>query len=743
MEGSLTPSVEDVKIDKLQCFLGKLPSKNLAINDLDRHNNVLSFSVDADSQSVLGDYFVLFEYVKPNGKKYSVKRYAFTLIDDNIFQTEDISPEVPPTVFVQANIAVGTLIPEIGENGNWWVGGIDTGVNAEGSDGIGVSSIVINEAGDLIVTYSNGTTQNAGSVLVDGVVTEDMLSIAIARVQVQITQNTTAIDNIGIEVAALRETVNERTHFRGTYQLTSSILAISDPREGDYAYNLETLTQWNYEGGIWSDTGDALPTGLISLSDTEPLADGVASPGTANEAARGDHRHPTDNTKQDVLTPGSNISIEDNIISAALPKLQTTGVQFANSVSESATEDGTLSSPYRTFGTLANAVSFGTGYLFPGTYTGDALFSPNHATLSGLCDRESYRIELSGNITINTPISSSLTNLEIDGDLVVNMVPGSLIYFNNIAINGNVVLNGTGGYAQFAQGCQFMDSISVNGSVGARFIDCQCENNSVLTTNTSAQVEIHFCRNFTLNRENGYIDSQGTRFIVRESFNPTYPIVAPNGGAGTMVFSTGECWNLNLLTGLVSLAPVSMGAGTIYGLGFQYEPASSQLLGTEIDIASAHSNQIYDHNLYSSWESQMSGKSRTLENILKSINYFMGEFTLNNLNEGFASVILGDLRLVVSRSGTTTAGAILASNIFDDVVADVRRISFYDANTPEGQYWDGATFTTAGTSVDSTIYTNTRDGVFLHIASEKWTGIVIISISGNGDRCRIWRQRWN
>lgn len=96
--------------------------------------------------------------------------------------------------------------PYIGDNGNWWIGGVDTGIKAEGSDGadgsdgsdgkdgqdgkdgkdgingkdgangkngangkdgadgVGIADIKLNENGELIVTLTDGTEKNLGKV---------------------------------------------------------------------------------------------------------------------------------------------------------------------------------------------------------------------------------------------------------------------------------------------------------------------------------------------------------------------------------------------------------------------------------------------------------------------------------------------------------------------------------------------------------------------------------------------------
>lgn len=57
--------------------------------------------------------------------------------------------------------------PYIGENGNWWIGDVDTGICAsgeKGEQGVGVASVTIDEDGCLIVTLTDGTVNNLGCV---------------------------------------------------------------------------------------------------------------------------------------------------------------------------------------------------------------------------------------------------------------------------------------------------------------------------------------------------------------------------------------------------------------------------------------------------------------------------------------------------------------------------------------------------------------------------------------------------
>ena len=61
--------------------------------------------------------------------------------------------------------------PFIGENGNWWIGSVDTGVSAkgengtDGKDGISITDVDINDAGELILYFSEGEPVNLGKIV--------------------------------------------------------------------------------------------------------------------------------------------------------------------------------------------------------------------------------------------------------------------------------------------------------------------------------------------------------------------------------------------------------------------------------------------------------------------------------------------------------------------------------------------------------------------------------------------------
>lgn len=59
--------------------------------------------------------------------------------------------------------------------------------------------------------------------------------------------------------------------------------------------------------GPKGDKGDKGDSADIPYSSSTPFMDGTGSAGSANAAARGDHRHPTDTTRQEKLVSGENI----------------------------------------------------------------------------------------------------------------------------------------------------------------------------------------------------------------------------------------------------------------------------------------------------------------------------------------------------------------------------------------------------------------------------------------------------
>ena len=119
------------------------------------------------------------------------------------------------------------------------------------------------------------------------------------------------------DVEGLQKQINEEAHFRGYLSTNAKVQALNGT-PNDFAYSAESGTKWVYdvENG-WQDTGSPVPDQLTPASDLTPLINGVASAGTSDTYARGDHRHPTDTTRASV----EDLNALKDDISSALDEL--------------------------------------------------------------------------------------------------------------------------------------------------------------------------------------------------------------------------------------------------------------------------------------------------------------------------------------------------------------------------------------------------------------------------------------
>lgn len=106
------------------------------------------------------------------------------------------------------------------------------------------------------------------------------------------------------DIDGIQQQLSETQHFRGYYETTAQVQSISNPHSGDYAWNAQTGTVWNYSTS-WSDSGVAIPDQTVPKSSTTPLMDGTATLGSTNTYADGAHRHPTDTTRASVTALNS------------------------------------------------------------------------------------------------------------------------------------------------------------------------------------------------------------------------------------------------------------------------------------------------------------------------------------------------------------------------------------------------------------------------------------------------------
>ena len=99
------------------------------------------------------------------------------------------------------------------------------------------------------------------------------------------------------DVEGIQEQIKTEAHFKGYLSTNAKIQAlVATPN--DFAYSAESGTKWVYDAVEgWQDTSSPVPDQLTPASELTPLMDGVATVGTEEAYARGDHRHPTDTTR--------------------------------------------------------------------------------------------------------------------------------------------------------------------------------------------------------------------------------------------------------------------------------------------------------------------------------------------------------------------------------------------------------------------------------------------------------------
>lgn len=105
-----------------------------------------------------------------------------------------------------------------------------------------------------------------------------------------------SIESLQQDVSGLQQDIAQKEHFRGYFATTAEVQAIENPSDGDFAWNAQTGTVWNYTT-TWTNSGEAIPDQTVQKSSSTPLMDGTASAGSSNQYAAGDHRHPTDTTR--------------------------------------------------------------------------------------------------------------------------------------------------------------------------------------------------------------------------------------------------------------------------------------------------------------------------------------------------------------------------------------------------------------------------------------------------------------
>ncbi len=196
----------------------------------------------------------------------------------------------------------------------------------------------------------------------------------VSEMQEQMDETVAATEIMKADVEGLQQQINEEAHFRG-YLSTNAKIQSMEATPNDFAYSAESGTKWVYDAELgWQDTGTPVPDQLTPASDATPLVNGVATPGTSNEYARGDHRHPNDPTKVSFTDHASEdkagvVKVKSNAHSSCL-YMSTDGT--LNLLEATEFDLGTTISAVITTKILEQAVKFvGDGYYAKAEEVGD------------------------------------------------------------------------------------------------------------------------------------------------------------------------------------------------------------------------------------------------------------------------------------------------------------------------------------------------------------------------------------
>ncbi len=98
-------------------------------------------------------------------KKSIDKQYLLETLRN--FDKEILSKKYNNSSVSKGDPGENGITPHIGENGNWFIGETDTNVSASGKDGKSITKISLDDNNNLTVTFSDGSTQNIGSLSIN------------------------------------------------------------------------------------------------------------------------------------------------------------------------------------------------------------------------------------------------------------------------------------------------------------------------------------------------------------------------------------------------------------------------------------------------------------------------------------------------------------------------------------------------------------------------------------------------
>lgn len=240
----------------------------------------------------------------------------------------------------------------------------------DGTDGVGIESAYLNPSTyTLTLTFTNGETYTTPSIRGE--------------------QGPEGPTGKGIDIIDI---VASTSALPATGQPGQAYLVGTAAPYNLYVWASGSL-QWEAAGTMGSS---------VSPSSSTPLMDGTASAGSATTYARGDHRHPTDTSRQEKLISGTNIKTVNN---ATLLGSGNVAVQATLQSGSNIKKIRMGSSDYDLLDTPATPLTVQTPLI-----SGTNIKTINSQTLLG-----------SGNINVQTPLVSGTSLATVNGqDLLQN-----------------------------------------------------------------------------------------------------------------------------------------------------------------------------------------------------------------------------------------------------------------------------------------------------------------------------------
>ena len=298
--------IEKIKSDILDAVAAKNEAKSYRDEVKEAEKNTLNYMSETESYKEEAEQSAMkaenavgkTSYIGDNGNWFAWDSVEGAFYDTGVKAQAGSTVycgDNPPDnadVWVNPDGESSIYAPFIGTNGNWYTFNpetqtfADSGYSAEGRQG------EQGEQGEQGYTPRRGVDywNDDDKAEIDGYIVE----------QTKI---------IKADVEGIQAQINEEAHFRG-YSSTNAKIQAMEATPNDFAYSAESGTVWVYDAEQgWQETNTPVPDKSTPASNATPLVNGVASVGTSEKYARGDHRHPTDTTRASV--EALNAAIED------------------------------------------------------------------------------------------------------------------------------------------------------------------------------------------------------------------------------------------------------------------------------------------------------------------------------------------------------------------------------------------------------------------------------------------------